>query len=56
MWAGAYARWRNLWAVALSMGLLATVVSKGVSREYTQNLRTGPIYVHRHVEGPVTGR
>ncbi len=51
LWAGTYARWRSLWAVALSMGLLATAASKGVSREVTQNLRTGPIYVHRHIEG-----
>ncbi|HKI83495.1 MAG TPA: CPBP family intramembrane glutamic endopeptidase [Candidatus Krumholzibacteria bacterium] len=45
LWAVCYRRWRNLPAVALSMAVLATVVTQAPLENLTEHLRTGPGYV-----------
>ncbi|MBD3219994.1 hypothetical protein GF314_02020 [bacterium] len=41
-WAREYARGRPLWALALSMGLLATLAAQGLPDEVTHHMRVGP--------------
>jgi len=45
LWAVCYRRWRSLPALALSMALLATVVTQAPLENLTEHLRTGPGYV-----------
>lgn len=41
-WAGEYGRGRPLWALAVSMGLLATIAAQGLPDELTGHMRVGP--------------
>jgi hypothetical protein len=45
LWAACYRRWHSLPAVAVSMALLATVITQAPLENLTEHLRTGPGYV-----------
>jgi len=52
VWTAVYLRRPNVPALALSMGLAAAAFANALPREsVTRNLRTGPIYVERFLEG-----
>ncbi len=51
LWTLVYLQRPNVYALALSMGLAAAVLSSSLPREAVlKNLRTGPIYIHRMLE------
>ncbi len=50
LWVSVYLRRPNLLAAALSMGLAATAFARALPVTWTQNMRTGPIYVERGLE------
>ena len=47
LWAVAYARGRGLVILALSMGLLATLVGQGLPDTWTDHMRAGPRFVRQ---------
>lgn len=42
VWSREYLRGRPLWALAISMGLLATLAAQGLPHDWTEHMRTGP--------------
>lgn len=46
VWALSYRRWRSLPAIALSMAILATVITQAPLENLTEHLRTGPGFVY----------
>jgi hypothetical protein len=50
LWTGLHLRRPQVLACALSMGLAATAFARLLPVQWTQNMRTGPIYVQRGLE------
>jgi len=50
VWTITYLKRPNVYALALTMGIAATAFSTLLPKDFTQNLRTGPIYVQRLVD------
>lgn len=56
VWAREYLRGRPPWALAVSMGLLATLSAQGLPHDWTEHMRTGPRAVRQRAAPDLAAR